>query len=127
MDERPPFLNGGARLGLSWWGRRSGAARVNWNVAIRSELSACGLELTRRLPHRSHLRDRLVSLPPLAPRIPRLTETVPCSFHWSCLISGPSETPFEGGIFEAELKFPRDYPLSPPKVRSDVCHEPQGF
>lgn len=37
-------------------------------------------------------------------------------FTWSCLISGPSDTPFEGGIFEAELKFPRDYPLSPPKV-----------
>lgn len=38
-------------------------------------------------------------------------------FRWSCLISGPSETPFEGGVFEAELTFPRDYPLSPPKVR----------
>lgn len=38
-------------------------------------------------------------------------------FTWSCLISGPSDTPFEGGVFEAELKFPRDYPLSPPKVR----------
>ncbi|KAL8287592.1 hypothetical protein RQP46_003450 [Phenoliferia psychrophenolica] len=38
-------------------------------------------------------------------------------FHWSCLISGPSETPFEGGVFEAELKFPRDYPLSPPKMK----------
>lgn len=38
-------------------------------------------------------------------------------FTWSCLISGPSDTPFEGGIFEAELKFPRDYPLSPPKMK----------
>lgn len=37
-------------------------------------------------------------------------------FFWSCLISGPSDTPFEGGVFEAELRFPRDYPLSPPKV-----------
>lgn len=27
------------------------------------------------------------------------------------------DTPFEGGVFQAELKFPRDYPLSPPKVR----------
>ncbi|KAK4052005.1 ubiquitin conjugating enzyme Ubc7/UbcP3 [Microbotryomycetes sp. JL221] len=38
-------------------------------------------------------------------------------FHWSCLISGPSDTPFEGGVFEAELFFPRDYPLSPPKMK----------
>jgi hypothetical protein len=37
-------------------------------------------------------------------------------FKWSCLISGPTDTPFEGGVFEAELSFPRDYPLSPPKV-----------
>lgn len=27
------------------------------------------------------------------------------------------DTPFEGGVFQAELKFPRDYPLNPPKVR----------
>ena len=26
------------------------------------------------------------------------------------------DTPFEGGVFQAELKFPRDYPLNPPKV-----------
>ncbi|KAJ8293937.1 BTB/POZ domain-containing protein 1 [Rhodotorula toruloides] len=40
-------------------------------------------------------------------------------FTWSCLISGPEDTPFEGGVFHAELKFPRDYPLSPPKMRFD--------
>ncbi|SGZ26117.1 BQ5605_C024g09838 [Microbotryum silenes-dioicae] len=38
-------------------------------------------------------------------------------FIWSALIQGPSETPFEGGVFEAELTFPRDYPLSPPKMK----------
>lgn len=41
-------------------------------------------------------------------------------FTWSCLISGPSDTPFEGGVFEAQLTFPRDYPLSPPKVSSAI-------
>ncbi|KPV74227.1 uncharacterized protein RHOBADRAFT_54079 [Rhodotorula graminis WP1] len=40
-------------------------------------------------------------------------------FTWSCLISGPEDTPFEGGVFQAELKFPRDYPLSPPKMKFD--------
>ncbi|KAJ8133030.1 hypothetical protein O1611_g601 [Lasiodiplodia mahajangana] len=37
-------------------------------------------------------------------------------FVWEALIQGPEGTPFEGGIFPAELKFPRDYPLAPPKM-----------
>lgn len=37
-------------------------------------------------------------------------------FHWDCLIMGPKDTPYEGGIFNAQLEFPRDYPLSPPKM-----------
>ncbi|KAJ2891408.1 ubiquitin conjugating enzyme [Zalerion maritima] len=37
--------------------------------------------------------------------------------HWEALIEGPEETPFEGGIFPAELKFPKDYPLSPPTMK----------
>lgn len=36
--------------------------------------------------------------------------------HWEALIQGPEGTPFEGGIFPAELKFPKDYPLAPPKM-----------
>ncbi|KAJ8605730.1 hypothetical protein MRB53_041371 [Persea americana] len=35
-------------------------------------------------------------------------------FVWEALIMGPEGTPFEGGIFPAELKFPKDYPLAPP-------------
>lgn len=38
-------------------------------------------------------------------------------FVWEALIQGPEGTPFEGGIFPAELKFPRDYPLNPPKMK----------
>lgn len=38
-------------------------------------------------------------------------------FYWEALIQGPEETPFEGGVFAAELKFPRDYPLSPPTMK----------
>lgn len=38
-------------------------------------------------------------------------------FLWEALIQGPEGTPFEGGVFAAELKFPRDYPLSPPSMR----------
>ncbi|KAI9010140.1 ubiquitin-conjugating enzyme E2 G2 [Hyaloraphidium curvatum] len=38
-------------------------------------------------------------------------------FEWEALISGPEGTPYEGGIFEATLHFPKDYPLSPPVMR----------
>lgn len=38
-------------------------------------------------------------------------------FIWEALIQGPEETPFEGGVFPAELKFPKDYPLAPPTMK----------
>jgi hypothetical protein len=38
-------------------------------------------------------------------------------FHWEALIQGPEGTPYEGGVFAAELKFPKDYPLSPPTMK----------
>jgi hypothetical protein len=37
--------------------------------------------------------------------------------HWEALIQGPEGTPFEGGIFPAELRFPKDYPLAPPTMK----------
>ncbi|KAK9372666.1 uncharacterized protein V1513DRAFT_419598 [Lipomyces chichibuensis] len=48
-------------------------------------------------------------------------------FEWECLIQGPEDTPFEGGVFPATLTFPKDYPLSPPamKFTCDMFH-PNG-
>lgn len=47
--------------------------------------------------------------------------------HWEALIQGPEGTPFEGGVFPAELKFPKDYPLAPPSMKfiGEVWH-PNG-
>lgn len=44
-----------------------------------------------------------------------------------CHVSGPEGTPFEDGVFVAELNFPHDYPLSPPKMKfvSEMFH-PNG-
>ena len=41
-----------------------------------------------------------------------------------CLDRGPEGTPFEDGIFVANLSFPSDYPLSPPSMRfvSEIFH-----
>jgi ubiquitin-protein ligase len=49
-------------------------------------------------------------------------------FLWEALIQGPEGTPFEGGVFPAELKFPKDYPLAPPKMKflTDMWH-PNGI
>lgn len=49
-------------------------------------------------------------------------------FLWEALIQGPEGTPYEGGIFPAELKFPKDYPLSPPSMKflGEVWH-PNGM
>ncbi|OLL21780.1 Ubiquitin-conjugating enzyme E2 [Neolecta irregularis DAH-3] len=38
-------------------------------------------------------------------------------FEWECYINGSPGTPLEGGVFPATLKFPKDYPLSPPSMK----------
>lgn len=47
--------------------------------------------------------------------------------HWEAMIQGPEGTPFEGGVFPAELKFPADYPLAPPTMKflGEIWH-PNG-
>ena len=37
-------------------------------------------------------------------------------FEWSVSFPGPEETPYEGGFYLAKLKFPNDYPNSPPEM-----------
>lgn len=38
-------------------------------------------------------------------------------FAWEVALFGPPETLYEGGYFKALMKFPHDYPYSPPSVR----------
>jgi len=38
-------------------------------------------------------------------------------FDWLVYLEGPKETPYEGGVFRLLMKFPPDYPMSPPELR----------
>jgi len=38
-------------------------------------------------------------------------------FDWEVAIFGPPDTLYQGGYFKAQLKFPPDYPYSPPSMR----------
>ncbi|KAM9978755.1 hypothetical protein ACTFIY_012519 [Dictyostelium cf. discoideum] len=45
-------------------------------------------------------------------------------FEWRAYIEGPPETDYEGGIFQIQMKFPNDYPMSPPVLifQSEFWH-----
>jgi len=45
-------------------------------------------------------------------------------FEWTVWIEGPKDTCYEGGVFQLYLKFPPDFPMSPPELKfiSDFWH-----
>lgn len=45
-------------------------------------------------------------------------------FEWRIFFEGPSGTPYEGGVFEARMLFPQEYPMQPPTltIMSEFWH-----
>lgn len=37
-------------------------------------------------------------------------------YKWKAFINGPTDSPYEGGLFELEMTFTNRYPFKPPKV-----------
>ncbi|KAJ2362379.1 Ubiquitin-conjugating enzyme E2 6 [Coemansia sp. RSA 2611] len=58
--------------------------------------------------------------------------------EWHFIITGPPETPYEGGQYHGRLIFPKDYPFKPPsiqmitpngrfEVNKDICTSMSNF
>jgi len=45
-------------------------------------------------------------------------------FEWRIWVEGPKDTPYEGGVFQLQMKFPPEYPMAPPELKfvSDFWH-----
>jgi len=41
-------------------------------------------------------------------------------FRWRATIFGPTETPYENGIFYLVISFPADYPFKPPRIKFET-------
>ena len=37
--------------------------------------------------------------------------------HWQCTLTGPADSPYAGGLFYLDIKFPPGYPQDPPEVK----------
>jgi hypothetical protein len=46
----------------------------------------------------------------------RPTNSEASILKWTALLLGPTETPYEGGVFQLRIECGNDYPMAPPKV-----------
>ncbi|GMH12120.1 hypothetical protein Nepgr_013961 [Nepenthes gracilis] len=79
--------------------------------SVPSSLSMANSNLPRRIIKET---QRLLSEP--APGI-SASPSEDNMRYFNVMILGPSQSPYEGGVFKLELFLPEEYPMAPPKVR----------
>ncbi|KAK1439639.1 hypothetical protein QVD17_05459 [Tagetes erecta] len=83
-------------------------SKLPWRTA------ATYLEELSRYHHPSYETQRLLSEP--APGI-SASPSEDNMRYFNVMILGPTQSPYEGGVFKLELFLPEEYPMSAPKVR----------
>ena len=75
----------------------------------------------RLLQEEDHIKKNLKEIGGRSLKIFKDNDDYP---HWYLSILGPKKSPYEGGVFYIEIKFPKDYPNSKPEVqmRTPIYH-----
>lgn len=89
-------------------GRSAGAKRL-----IPSLLITQSRRMSRRNPR---LQKELVSFKKNAPAGIRASACEDNILRWHYVVEGPKDSPYEGGFYHGEIKFPAQYPFKPPSI-----------
>lgn len=77
-------------------------------IIMSTNLNFTNIRLSRELSKLQSDSDKLEGI---------IIETPTDLMIWHAKIKGPTNSPFENGVFDIELKFDTDYPIKPPSVK----------
>lgn len=60
----------------------------------------------------------MISTP--SPGIALITPSPYNNYEWNMKIHGPTDSPYDGGLFDLNVTFPSSYPFQEPRLRFDT-------